>query len=46
MNKLIILEGRNTVHDALVSDKKIKTVFIAKESVSNLKIQEIITLVI
>lgn len=44
MNKSIILEGRNTVHDAILSDKKIKTVFIAKESINDLKIKEIITL--
>lgn len=42
MNKIVILEGRNTVHDAILSDKKIKTVFVAKESADDLKIKEII----
>ncbi len=42
MSKRIILEGRNTIHDALSSNKKIKTVFIAKESINDPKIQEII----
>ncbi len=44
MSKTIILEGRNTIHDALSSNKKIKTVFIAKESINDPKIQEIIRL--
>lgn len=44
MNNLITLEGRNTVHDALTSDKKIKSLTIASESVSDPKIKEIIAL--
>lgn len=44
MTKLIVLEGRNTVHDALSSERRVKRVFIAKESLSDAKIQEIITL--
>lgn len=44
MNKYIILEGRNTIHDALISDKKVKSVMIARESVHDPKIEEIIAL--
>jgi 23S rRNA (guanosine2251-2'-O)-methyltransferase len=44
MNKIIILEGRNTVHDALSSDKKIQNVFVAKESLDDPKIKEILVL--
>lgn len=44
MGKLIILEGRNTVRDAIASDKKVTTIFIAKESSDDPKIQEIVTL--
>ncbi len=42
MSKLIILEGRNTVHDALESDKTIKLVMVAEESSQDPKIQTII----
>lgn len=44
MNKLITLEGRNTVHDSLASGKKIKTIFVAKESLADEKIKETIDL--
>ncbi len=44
MSKYIVLEGRNTVHDALISDKKIKSLMIASESLHDPKIEEIITL--
>lgn len=44
MNKYIILEGRNTIHDALISEKKIKSVTIARESTHDPKIEEIIGL--
>lgn len=44
MSRLITLEGRNTVRDAMVSDKNVKTIFIAKESNTDPKIQEIIEL--
>lgn len=42
--KQIILEGRNTVHDALTSSKKVVSVAIAGESVNDPKIKEIINL--
>ena len=42
--KLIRLEGRNTIHDAILSDKKVTTVFIAKESKDDPKIKEIVSL--
>jgi 23S rRNA (guanosine2251-2'-O)-methyltransferase len=45
MSKLIILEGRNTIHDALISGKKILSVMIASESAQDPKIKEIIALV-
>ena len=44
MSKYIILEGRNTIHDALISDKKIKSLMIARESLHDPKIDEIIKL--
>jgi 23S rRNA (guanosine2251-2'-O)-methyltransferase len=44
MTKYIILEGRNTVHDALISDKKIKSLMVASESSHDPKIDEIIKL--
>lgn len=44
MSKFIILEGRNTIHDALISDKKIKSLIIAGESSHDPKIEEIIAL--
>lgn len=42
--KIVTLEGRNTVHDAILSDKKVTRVFIAKESSQDPKIKEIIGL--
>jgi 23S rRNA (guanosine2251-2'-O)-methyltransferase len=44
MSKLIVLEGRNTIHDALISDKKIKSLTVASESSHDPKIEEIIAL--
>lgn len=44
MNKHIILEGRNTIHDALTSKKKLKSLIIARESCGDPKIEEIIKL--
>lgn len=44
MTKNIILEGRNTIHDALISDKKIKSLMVARESLHDSKIDEIIKL--
>jgi len=44
MTKYIILEGRNTIHDALSSGKKIKSLTIARESSHDPKIEEIIML--
>ncbi len=44
MSKYIILEGINTIHDALVSDKKIKSLTVARESLHDPKIDEIIKL--
>lgn len=44
MSKYIILEGRNTIHDALISDKKIKSLTVARESLHDPKIDEIIKL--
>lgn len=42
MNKLVTLEGRNTVHDAVLSNKKITRIFVARESADDPKIKEII----
>lgn len=42
--KQIILEGRNTVHDALTSDKKVVSLSVAAESVNDPKVKEIIDL--
>lgn len=44
MTKNIVLEGRNTVHDALTSDKKVVSLSVAAESVNDPKIKEIINL--
>lgn len=44
MTKYIILEGRNTIHDALVSGRKIKSLTVARESSHDPKIDEIIVL--
>ncbi len=44
MNKIVTLEGRNTIHDAILSDKKVRRVFIAKESADDPRIKEIISL--
>jgi 23S rRNA (guanosine2251-2'-O)-methyltransferase len=44
MNKVIILEGRNTVHDALISGKRLKKLFVARESIGDQKVEEIIQL--
>lgn len=44
MAKQVILEGRNTVHDALNSDKKVVSIAVAGESVNDPKIKEIINL--
>ncbi len=44
MSKVIIIEGRNMVHDALTSDKKLKKVVISRESIGDPKIEEIIQL--
>ena len=42
MKQLITLEGRNTIHDALLSDKQIKSLVIGEESAHDVKVQEII----
>jgi 23S rRNA (guanosine2251-2'-O)-methyltransferase len=44
MNKYIILEGRNTIHDALISNKKIKSLTVASESSHDPKVDVIIKL--
>jgi 23S rRNA (guanosine2251-2'-O)-methyltransferase len=44
MTKTITLEGRNTVHDALISDKKVTKLLVAEESLRDEKIQDIINL--
>lgn len=44
MSKYIVLEGRNTVRDALISDKKIKSLTVARESLHDPKIDEMIKL--
>lgn len=42
--KKIILEGRNTVHDALTSNKKVVSLSVAGESVDDPKVKEIMDL--
>lgn len=42
--KKIILEGRNTIHDALTSDKKVVSLSVAGESVDDPKVKEIMDL--
>lgn len=44
MGKPILIEGRNTVRDALNSNKVIKTVSVAESSLKDPKIQEIVAL--
>lgn len=44
MKDTIILEGRNTVHDALLSDKNIETIYIGKTSRNDQRVREIIEL--
>ena len=43
-NNIIVLEGRNMVRDALVSDNKIISVMISTSSLNDLRIQEIETM--
>lgn len=44
MIKKVMLEGRNTIHDALSSDKNIKNILVAAESANDAKIKTIVDL--